>query len=187
MGKVRTQCVIGIRLRPITPINEVSGNSVKMDDFQQYPNLGKNHSEHEIFDSALQQLFHERRFIKFPTHCKKAEYSVLNEVRSLDPQLRHQKSQKVVATARAPVQADALTVLHGAGEGFAYSPPPTSEPEVPVEPTNLFFPKPNLKMTPAHVYNDNSQLGVPTLGNVSFLTEERVPSLTIDSWRTDAR
>ena len=59
IGTPYTQCVHRIQLRSITPNYDVEDISVTQQDFKPDPSLGKNRSEHEIFDEALETPLNE--------------------------------------------------------------------------------------------------------------------------------
>ena len=59
VGTPYTQYVHRIRFRPITPIYQVEDIQLIMDDFRPDPSLGKDRSEHEMFDDALEDLLRE--------------------------------------------------------------------------------------------------------------------------------
>ena len=61
VGTPYTQCVHGIRLRPIKPNYDVEDIQVTLDEFRPDPSLGKYRSEHRMFDEALGQLSQEGR------------------------------------------------------------------------------------------------------------------------------
>ena len=59
VGTPYTQRVYCIRLRTITPIYEVEDVQLTVGDIRPDPSLGKDRSEHEMFDDALEDLLRE--------------------------------------------------------------------------------------------------------------------------------
>ena len=143
VGTPYTQCVHRIRLRPITPNYDNHDISVTTDDFRPDPGLGKYRSEHEMFDSALEQSFEDTSSYQIPATSQKIDDEV-------QPTIRGAIAGPAVAgpaPAGAPVQAAAPPVIHGAGDA------PWSHPHL----DDLTYPEPNLDVARAQIHTDSPQ------------------------------
>ena len=121
IGTPYTQCVHRIRLRPMTPNYDVEDNSVTKQDFKPDPLLGKDRSEHEIFDEALETSLNED-IIEMP-EIPTTEHNRTDEVQH--------KIRGVLTPATTEQPAPAGTAEPAAFTKEADTVPPFPPPPVP--------------------------------------------------------
>ena len=179
VGTPYNQCVHRIRLRPITPNYDVDDISVTTDDFRPDPSLGKFRSEHEIFDSALEQSFEDTSSHQTPATSQNIDDEVQHTIRGAiaGPAVAHP------APAGAPVHAAALPVFHGTGDAPLVPAPPEPEPDL----DDLPCPEPNLDVARAQIHTDSPQSGVPAHETADGYRDENVPTSSVHIQRTGRR
>ena len=184
IGTSYTQCVPRIRLRPSTTNYCVNDISVTREVFRPDPSLGKYRSEHEIFDSALEESFEDT--IHHSGSEDTIHHSGSQNSQSAKDEVTHivrgaiaaptpavpAVTAPIVVTHAAPAQADAprppvpaaaREVFYGAGAVPLISPPPAPESEHPDDLEITVFLEPHLDIAPTQVYSP--QPGVPVEDN----------------------
>ena len=178
VGTPYTQGVHRIRLRPITPYYDIDDISVTTDDFRPNPSSGKYRSEHEIFDSALEQSFEDTSFYQIPATSQKIDDEVQHNTRcdsrtrSCRPSTSWSTSTRCCSTGYSWGRRCPLV-----------PPPPAPEPDL----DDLPYPEPNLDVARAQIHTGSPQSGVPAHETADGYRDENVPTSLVHFQRTGTR
>ena len=141
-----------------------------------------NLSEQKVLDIDLQQPIADIKLHRFPETLQKHDDEVQHTNRGAiaGPTVVVQ-AVKHVAPHREPAKTDAPVVTHGASITPLVPTPTAYEPELLVEPRNLYYPEPNLDADPVQLHGNSSQPGVPAHHIASTLNDEVIFDSPADS------
>ena len=153
IGTPNTQCVRGIRLRPITPNYEVEDINITPQDFKPDPSLCEYRSEHEIFDEALEDSLNEDiiEMLEVPTTDNNRTVEVHHTIRGIitTPEMTEQPAPDG--------EPEPAVFIVGADTVPPFPPPPVPGSDDTVRLDDENFPEPTYLSDPIQVHATSSQ------------------------------